>query len=112
MTLDPVLRQQIRSAIDAAARKQQASDRRVTYRIHDLELLIALGRLGDDEREVWVDRFVVGRTLEGIALDMGIKRERVRQIEKNALRKLKTLLPEAFVARWSDDDPTDKEAAA
>lgn len=66
-----------------------------------LDLLIALSKLTMDEREVWVDRHILGRTLERTGRGMkdhsahepdrikrGLSRERVRTLEHNAKRKM------------------------
>jgi RNA polymerase sigma factor (sigma-70 family) len=53
-----------------------------------------LGRLSPRERHVIEQRFVEERTFESIALDWEISRERIRQIEKRAVGKLRRwLLP-------------------
>lgn len=49
----------------------------------------ALQTLTDREQEVMNKRFVEGYTLEATGRQMGITRERVRQIEAKSLRKLK-----------------------
>jgi hypothetical protein len=48
-----------------------------------------------------------GATLEVVALAMGISRERVRQIEEKALRKLRAL----GLRRFYTGDPEDEESA-
>jgi RNA polymerase sigma-32 factor len=54
----------------------------------------ALQKLNDRERRIVHDRILQDhpRTLQELADDYGISRERVRQLEKNALAKLKGLL--------------------
>ncbi len=53
----------------------------------------AMGCLGEREREVLRLRFGLGddrqRTLEEVAGEFGLTRERIRQVEKNALEKLR-----------------------
>lgn len=52
-----------------------------------------LGTLNDREQKVIRDRFGFddekGKTLEEVGMDIGVTRERIRQIERNALRKLR-----------------------
>lgn len=57
----------------------------------------ALGRLNERERRIVHDRILseAPRTLQELAEEYGISRERVRQLEKNALQKLKGALAEA-----------------
>ncbi len=51
----------------------------------------ALQRLNERERKIIVERILAdsARTLQEISEELGISRERVRQIEQNALRKLR-----------------------
>jgi RNA polymerase sigma-32 factor len=60
--------------------------RQVTGRVHN-----ALQHLDKRERRIIEDRILsdTPRTLQQLADDYGISRERVRQVEKNALRKIK-----------------------
>ncbi len=55
-----------------------------------------LGKLSDREKAVLSRRFGLGlpepETLQIISDDLGISRERVRQIEKGAIRKLQATL--------------------
>lgn len=91
-----------------------------------LELLHALAQLDVIEREVWVDRHMVGRTLQQIADEFAKRdpkeapdqrdghprkgwpgtRERIRQIEKDATNHLAKLLRnnEALHAKLDDPD--------
>ncbi len=54
----------------------------------------AMGRLNERERRIVHDRILSDqpRTLQELADDYGISRERVRQLEKNALAKMKEVL--------------------
>jgi DNA-directed RNA polymerase specialized sigma24 family protein len=52
---------------------------------HDEQLLASLDHR---EREIIYDRFVNGKTLQEISNKFGLTRERIRQIEENALRKI------------------------
>ncbi len=57
-----------------------------------------LGRLNDKQREVVERRFGLQghdySTLESVAQELGVTRERVRQIQMDALRRLRTILEE------------------
>jgi RNA polymerase sigma factor (sigma-70 family) len=52
----------------------------------DEQLLVSLD---DREKKIVYGRFVTGKTLQEIADELGLTRERIRQIENNALRKMK-----------------------
>jgi RNA polymerase sigma factor (sigma-70 family) len=51
----------------------------------DEQLLVSLD---DREKQIVYERFVDGKTLREIAGKFGLTRERIRQIEDNALRKM------------------------
>jgi RNA polymerase sigma factor (sigma-70 family) len=66
-----------------------------------------LAGLSDVERTVISERFALGvpmtgapapKTLEQVGLIIGVTKERVRQIQNNALRKMRTALEERFLA--------------
>jgi RNA polymerase primary sigma factor len=61
------------------------------------ELLDALSRLQPRQRRVIIERFgldgVRPRTLEEVGKNLGITRERVRQLESRALRELRAIAP-------------------
>ncbi|MFO7571788.1 MAG: sigma-70 family RNA polymerase sigma factor [Gaiellaceae bacterium] len=61
------------------------------------ELLDALSKLQPRQRRVIVERFgldgVKPRTLEEVGVNLGITRERVRQLESRALRELRAVAP-------------------
>jgi RNA polymerase sigma factor (sigma-70 family) len=61
------------------------------------ELLDALAQLQPRQRRVVVERFgldgVRPRTLEEVGVNLGITRERVRQLEARALRELRAIAP-------------------
>jgi RNA polymerase primary sigma factor len=69
-----------------------------TERARSTELLAALAKLQPRQRRVVVERFgldgVRPRTLEEVGANLGITRERVRQLEARALRELRTVSPE------------------
>ena len=66
-------------------------------RARSSELLDALGKLQPRQRRVVVERFgldgVRPRTLEEVGANLGITRERVRQLEARALRELRAIAP-------------------
>jgi RNA polymerase primary sigma factor len=66
-------------------------------RARSSELLSALDKLQPRQRRVLVERFgldgVRPRTLEEVGANLGITRERVRQLEARALRELRTVAP-------------------
>jgi RNA polymerase primary sigma factor len=67
-------------------------------RARSTELMDALSKLQPRQRRVVVERFgldgVRPRTLEEVGANLGITRERVRQLEARALRELRTVAPE------------------
>ena len=67
-------------------------------RARSTELLDALAKLQPRQRRVVVERFgldgVRPRTLEEVGTNLGITRERVRQLEARALRELRAVAPE------------------
>ena len=66
-------------------------------RARSSELLIALSKLQPRQRRVVIERFgldgVRPRTLEEVGTNLGITRERVRQLEARALRELRAFAP-------------------
>jgi len=66
-------------------------------RARSSELLDALGKLQPRQRRVVIERFgldgVRPRTLEEVGANLGITRERVRQLEARALRELRAVAP-------------------
>ncbi|MEX2612027.1 MAG: sigma-70 family RNA polymerase sigma factor [Gaiellaceae bacterium] len=67
-------------------------------RARSTELLEALAKLQPRQRRVVIERFgldgVRPRTLEEVGANLGITRERVRQLEARALRELRAIAPE------------------
>ena len=72
---------------EALMRRQEETRREAT-------IAAALAALNERERHIVHERILaeVPRTLQDVADDCGITRERVRQLEKNALEKLRKLL--------------------
>ena len=70
-----------------------------------------LGRLSPRERYVIEQRFVEERTFESIALDWDISRERIRQIEKRAIGKLRRLLLPHYPAARGGPAPVSSSQA-
>ena len=68
-----------------------------TDRARSTELLAALAKLQPRQRRVVIERFgldgVRPRTLEEVGANLGITRERVRQLEARALRELRAVAP-------------------
>ncbi len=89
-----------RSLLDAIADEHTPDPERVLQR-EDLQALIQqwLNELSDKQREVVERRFGLnGReiaTLEEVGADIGVTRERVRQIQVEALKRLRVLLEKA-----------------
>ncbi len=89
-----------RSLLDAIADDQTQDPEKILHR-EDLQsqIEIWLNELNDKQREVVERRFGLnGReisTLEEVGADIGVTRERVRQIQVEALRRLRVLLEKA-----------------
>lgn len=89
-----------RSLLDAITDEQTQDPEKVLHR-EDLQLQIEawLGELNDKQREVVERRFGLNSretsTLEEVGADIGVTRERVRQIQVEALRRLRVLLEKA-----------------
>jgi RNA polymerase primary sigma factor len=79
--------------LNAEQPEDQTSDR-----ARSTELLDALAKLQPRQRRVVVERFGLDgtrpRTLEEVGANLGITRERVRQLEARALRELRAVAPE------------------
>ncbi len=89
-----------RSLLDAITDEQTLDPEKLLHR-EDLQLQIEtwLGELNDKQREVVERRFGLNSretsTLEEVGADIGVTRERVRQIQVEALRRLRVLLEKA-----------------
>jgi RNA polymerase nonessential primary-like sigma factor len=89
-----------RSLLDAIADEQTQDPEKLLHR-EDLQSQIEtwLGELNDKQREVVERRFGLNAreisTLEEVGADIGVTRERVRQIQVEALRRLRVLLEKA-----------------
>jgi RNA polymerase primary sigma factor len=77
--------------------KQDQPDTATAKQLRSVELAEALGLLNPRMRRVLTMRFGLEgqpqRTLEEVGADLGITRERVRQLESRALRELRTVAP-------------------
>ncbi|GAC1340190.1 MAG: hypothetical protein NVSMB14_06120 [Isosphaeraceae bacterium] len=80
---------------DSADRRDDENDREAVHRRMREAVANMLGRLDDREQRIIVSRFGLGgehpQTLEQLGREMGITKERVRQIESRAQRKLRAL---------------------
>lgn len=89
-----------RSLLDAIADEQTQDPEKVLHR-EDLQsqIEIWLSELNEKQREVVERRFGLNQreisTLEEVGADIGVTRERVRQIQVEALRRLRVLLEKA-----------------
>lgn len=89
-----------RSLLDAIADERTPDPERILQRV-DLQALIQqwLNELNDKQREVVERRFGLNSreiaTLEEVGADIGVTRERVRQIQVEALRRLRVILEKA-----------------
>jgi RNA polymerase primary sigma factor len=67
------------------------------HRLRSTELAAALAKLKPRQQRVLIERFGLDgskpRTLEEVGVNLGITRERVRQLETRALRELRTVAP-------------------
>jgi RNA polymerase primary sigma factor len=79
---------------DASSRGPEAE---TAERARTTELMEALAKLKPRQRRVLIERFgldgVKPRTLEEVGANLGITRERVRQLEARALRELRAVAP-------------------
>jgi len=77
--------------------KASAPEEETAERLRSAELTTALGQLNDRLRRVLELRFGLdggdAMTLEQVGADLGITRERVRQLETRALRELRHVAP-------------------
>ena len=95
------LRRAIRHRRNEHAR---ALNGRTPARINDLDLLIALGKLSDNQREAWIDTNILGHTSRTISERMGISRQSVCKHEQNATKLLVEILGNTdFISRWADE---------
>ena len=84
----------LESLADERDNQEETLLQREEERLTSTRVQAALTRLNDRERRIVHDRILADapRTLQELADDYGISRERVRQLEKNALAKLKEAL--------------------
>ncbi len=78
--------------------KTESPDGATSNRLRSVELGVALDKLNPRMRRVLSARFGLdgqtARTLEEVGAELGITRERVRQLESRALRELRTVAPD------------------
>ena len=78
--------------------KTESPDGATSDRLRSAELTVALDKLNPRMRRVLTARFgldgQVPRTLEEVGTELGITRERVRQLESRALRELRMVAPD------------------
>ncbi len=78
--------------------KTESPDGATSDRLRAVELTVALQKLNPRMRYVLCARFGLdgqfARTLEEVGVDLGITRERVRQLESRALRELRMVAPD------------------
>jgi len=67
----------------------ESAENKITNKINISILRGQLSRLTDRERRVIEERYYNGKNLEEVANPIGLTRERIRQIEMKALKKLK-----------------------
>lgn len=88
-----------------SASEQTGPEHRMSGRDNRRELKTMFTELTDRERAIIARRYGLGMrepdTLQNISDDMGISRERVRQIEKLALSKLQSLVQQPEEGVWS-----------
>jgi RNA polymerase sigma-32 factor len=79
---------------DERENQEESLMRRQEETRREAAISAALAALNERERRIVHERILaeVPRTLQDVAADYGITRERVRQLEKNALEKLRKLL--------------------
>jgi len=84
----------IRRELNKRARLEQAETEAATQpaQVTDVTLLRALSFLSVDEREVWIDRYVLGDPLARIGGRMGLDRVMVRRLEHSANRRLEQVI--------------------
>ena len=82
---------------DERENQEELMMRRQEEGVRERAIALALSALNERERQIVHERILaeVPRTLQDVANDYGITRERVRQLEKNALEKLRKLLAPA-----------------
>jgi RNA polymerase sigma factor (sigma-70 family) len=84
------------SPVRQVPNEERSSEEILSLRDDFTALECALAHLGPSERQVIRDRLVQDRSLQEIAQGRGVSRERIRQIEKRALQKLRDHLDDAL----------------
>lgn len=77
---------------------EEPQDQRMEFARRQATLRAAYARLNPAQRHVLTERFLEERTLAAVGDDLNVSRERVRQIEKEALKKLRRLFPGAVTS--------------
>lgn len=79
---------------DERDNQEQILEQKEASEVRDLHVKNALEALNERERSIIHDRILTDdpRTLQDIAADYGISRERVRQLEHNAMKKMRRVL--------------------
>jgi RNA polymerase primary sigma factor len=86
-------------------------DEEADLRVQQAVLQDAMGALSPREREIIAQRFQEGLTLQEVGERFGITRERTRQLQEQALRKLRKRLKADTLRRLLKDERSQRECA-
>lgn len=72
----------------------QLEDKKVEINSWDIKITLeeAINSLKDKEKQILIERFIVGKTQMEIAEEIGISQAQVSRLEKNAIRNIKKLI--------------------
>ena len=71
----------------------QLSDKKEFDKCDDLiSLRKALAKLRKREKDILIDRYIVGKTQMELASEMGVSQAQISRIEKNAINNVKKLI--------------------